>query len=163
MSKTVVKTEKGVTVISSEIVINISKEKVWGVLKPIGEIGNFHPLIKKSHATTDKKSGLGAQRRCELFPMGTMEEKVVEWDEGKSYVMAVIGGKMLPPYRFMKGKIELIEDNNKTKVTFYLFVLFKIWSLWKIDERTLNKTTIQESTIKICYRIKKNMLKNLSN
>ena len=118
MNKVSLRTEKGVTIITSEIEINASKEKVWQVLSLIGEIEKFHPLVKKSCAITNAKSGLGAKRHCELLPMGQMEEEVVEWNEGKSFVLEVIGGKMLPPYCFMKGKIDLVESNEKTKVTF---------------------------------------------
>lgn len=113
------KTEKGVTIITSLIEINAPKEKVWRVLNFIGEIENFHPLIKKSYVTTNVKSGLGAKRYCELLPMGKMEEEAIEWDEGKSFVMKVIGGKMLPPFLFMKGKVCLEELGVKrTKVSF---------------------------------------------
>lgn len=112
------KTEKGVTIITSEIEIDKPKEKVWGVLSIIGEIDKFHPLVKKSCATTGIISGLGARRHCELLPMGQMEEEVVELIEGKTIVMEVVGGKMLPPYRFMKGRIDLMEINNRTRVTF---------------------------------------------
>lgn len=112
------KTEKGATIISAQAEINADKDKVWSVLKSIGEIKKFHPLIKNSYSTTQHQNGLGAKRICELIPMGQMEEEAVEWNEGQSFVMEVIGGNMLPPYRFMKGEINLTELAGKTKVTF---------------------------------------------
>ena len=154
MSKTTVKTEKGVTIISSEIEINTSRDKVWNVLKPIGEIGNFHPLIKKSYATTDEKSGLGAKRHCELLPMGVMEEKVIEWVEGKSFMMEVIGGKMLPPYRFMKGKIELFEVDNKTKVIFTFSYLLKFGFFGRLMNALLIKPQFKKAPPKYVTGLK---------
>ena len=110
--------EDGVTIITSEIEINASKEKIWHVLKLIGEIDKFHPLVKKSNAISTIKSGIGAKRHCELLPMGEMVEEAVEWIEGKSFVLEVKNGKMLPPYHFMKGKMDLIESGEQTKVLF---------------------------------------------
>ncbi|WP_149304488.1 SRPBCC family protein [Pareuzebyella sediminis] len=118
MGKAVLRMEKGATIIASVTEINASKEKVWEVLSPIGDIEKFHPLVKKSHAISTVKSGMGAKRHCELLPMGQMVEEVVQWDEGSSFILQVIGGKMLPPYRFMEGKVDLIEIGKKTKVTF---------------------------------------------
>lgn len=111
-------TEKGATNISAEIEIDRSKKEVWQVLNEIGAIQNFHPLIKKSYATTELKSGMGAKRTCELLPMGQMIEEVVEWDEGHSFTLEVVGGKMLPPYRFMRGTIKLVDLGTRTKVSF---------------------------------------------
>lgn len=118
MTKTDVYTDHGVTVITSKELINASKEKVWDALKMIGEIEKFHPLVKKSHTTTDLPGGMGAKRHCTLLPMGQMEEEVVLWNEETSFEMVVVGGKMLPPYRFMKGRVDLAELEGKTELTF---------------------------------------------
>lgn len=139
MNKANLKMEKGVTIITSEIEINASKEKVWQALRLIGEIEKFHPLVKKSSAITNIKSGIGAKRHCELFPMGQMVEEVVKWDEGSSFILQVIGGKMLPPYRFMKGKVDLIELEEKTKVTF----LFSYQLKYGILGRLMNTLLIR--------------------
>lgn len=118
MSYRKLKTEKRATVITAQTEINAEKDKVWSVLKSIGEIKNFHPLIKNSYSTTPQQNGLGAKRICELIPMGQMEEEAVAWNEGQSFIMQVVGGKMLPPYHFMKGEINLVEQNGKTNVSF---------------------------------------------
>ena len=118
MNKAQVKTNHGVTTLSSEIEIRAPKLKVWEVLSDVGGIEKFHPLVKKSKTLTIKKDGLGAKRYCELLPMGVMEEQVVEWQEGQSFVMKVVGGKMLPPHKFMEGIIELEEKQEHTLVRF---------------------------------------------
>lgn len=110
-------TENGVTVITAQIEIDTPREKVWKVLSEIGEIEKFHPLVKKSLLTSNNGGGVGAQRHCELLPMGQMVENVIEWEEGKTIVLEVVGGKMLPPYRFMQGRVD-IAGEEKTNVTF---------------------------------------------
>ena len=154
MSKTIVKIEKGVTKITSEIEINAAKDNVWNILKSIEKIENFHPLIKKSYATTDKRSGLGAKRHCDLLPMGEMEEQVVEWEEGKSFVMEVIGGKMLPPYHFMKGEIELLEIKTTTKVTFTFSYLLKYGFWGRLMDLLLIRPQFKKAPPKYVYGLK---------
>ena len=123
---------KGVTTLKGEAVINATKDRVWQELKEIGAIQNFHPLIQKSYVTTEAESGLGAKRTCELLPMGQMLEEVVEWNEGNSFTMEVIGGKMLPPYRFMTGQIELTESGGCTNVRFTFLYQLKFGVLGRL-------------------------------
>lgn len=130
--KSSVKSEKGSTIICAEIEINKPKDQVWAVLKTIADIQNFHPLIKKSSSITNLKNGKGAQRSCELLPMGQMIEEVIEWNEGSSFTMKVIGGKALPPYHFMKGRIELFEIDDRTKVQFTFSYQLKFGALGNI-------------------------------
>ena len=118
MNNVQVNTERGVTSITAQVQINAPKSQVWDTLKVIGDIEKFHPLVKSSHARTTFQSGLGARRHCALLPMGQMEEEAVEWEEGKKIVMEVIGGKFLPPYEFMQGKIELSGASGVSNVTF---------------------------------------------
>ena len=120
------------TTLRAEITINRPKNTVWEVLKEIGAIQNFHPLIKKSCTITESENGMGTTRSCVLIPMGEMIEEVVEWDEGNSFVMEVIGGKMLPPYRFMTGRINLSESGNQTKVSFTFSYRLKLGLIGKM-------------------------------
>jgi ribosome-associated toxin RatA of RatAB toxin-antitoxin module len=109
----------GTTILSSSVFINRSATDVWNVLQNPGEISSFHPLIKESHMITPQRSGKGARRYCALKPMGVMEEVITRWEEGQIIETEVTGGKMLPPYTFMKGIIELVPiSNQECKVTF---------------------------------------------
>jgi len=148
------KTEKGATVITAQTEINAEKDKVWNVLRSIGEIKNFHPLIKNSYSSTSQQNGLGAKRICELIPMGQMVEEVVEWNEGHSFVMQVIGGKMLPPYRYMRGEINLTEQNGKTKVTFSFSYRLKFGFLGQIMNALIIKPQFKNAPPKYVNGLK---------
>ncbi len=150
-----INTDKEVTSISAEIGINKSKEQVWEVLKEIGAIQNFHPLIKKSATTTALKSGMGAKRSCELLPMGQMIEEVVAWNERKSFTMEVIGGSMLPPYVFMRGRIELFESDNQTIVNFTFSYKLKFGMLGKLMNILLIKPQFEKAPPKYVDGLKK--------
>lgn len=160
MTKVNLKTERGITTITSEIGISSPKEKVWDALKAIGEIEKFHPLVKKSNCTTSIEGGLGAKRHCELLPMGQMEEEVTEWKEGKSFTLEVIGGKMLPPYRFMKGKIDLEEVGGKTRVTFSFSYQLKYGILGRFIDIVMIRPQFKKAPPQYVSGLKKYVEKN---
>ncbi len=114
-----VTSKRGTTTLTSVINIPAAKEDVWEVLKFPGRVEEFHPLIKKSFMITDAPNGIGARRHCDLLPMGAMDEVVTEWDEGNAFTIEVMGGEMLPPHHFMKGRFELKAlGKERTQVTF---------------------------------------------
>ena len=116
---TTINSQKGITTISASILINVPKSKVWNVVKYPANIYQFHPLIKKSAMTTKALSGDNSKRICELKPAGKMLELISNWKEGEAYSTEVIGGKMLPPYKFMRGHLELTTTSDNTcKATF---------------------------------------------
>jgi len=97
-----------------EVEINAPKDKVWSILADIGSVQNYSPGVVKSLSTSDAKNGIGASRHCDLLPMGSVEERVIEWDEGNSYKIEIYEGKKVP---FLgTGKFEVSEIDAKTKV-----------------------------------------------
>lgn len=154
MKKVMVKTELGITSISVSLIIGAPKDKVWNALKFVGEIDKFHPMVKKSYPISDKKSGLDTIRHCDLLPMGQMKEKVVEWKEGKSITLEVVGGKMLPPYLFMKGKVDLEELGEKTKVEFTFSYQLKYGLLGRLMNALLIKPQFRKAPPKYVSGLK---------
>jgi len=70
--------------------------------------------ITKSYSTSENKQGLGANRHCDLLPMGSVEEKIIEWDEGESYKIEIFEGKAIPFKG--TGSFELTENGKSTNV-----------------------------------------------
>ena len=100
--------------ITKEIEINAPKAKVWSVLADIGAVEKYNPVVTKSYSTSEKKQGLGASRHCDLFPRGSVEEKIIEWDEGESYKIEIFEGKAIPFKG--TGMFELTENGKSTNV-----------------------------------------------
>lgn len=98
------------TKIKATIQIEATPDTVWQTVKNIGNIADFHPLVKHSH-TTNQVVGIGAERHCTLKPMGKMQEKSMITTE-------VIGGQCLPPYQLMIGDLRLTEKGQRTEVSF---------------------------------------------
>ncbi|RMF77086.1 MAG: SRPBCC family protein [Chloroflexi bacterium] len=104
------------TRISDEIRINAPKARVWEVVADIGAVQRYHPAVAKSWYTTEQRDGVGACRHCDLLPMGTVEERITEWNEGESYTIEIYESSKTPPFDKAVAFISLHEDGEETVV-----------------------------------------------
>lgn len=103
------------TVIKRSIKISVSKQKVWEALADFGNVQNLSPNIKKSYLTSEDVVGLGSTRHCDFYSMGaSVDEKIIEWDEGKLMRIELYNPKKLPMIRDMEALFELEEKNGQT-------------------------------------------------
>lgn len=107
------------TRIESSIRIDAPKDKVWAVLADFGGIQKFHPGLKSSHSTSEANEGVGATRQCVLKPMGTIQERIVEWKDGEEMLVEIYEGKNMPPLDFedTKARLSARAEGDKTVVT----------------------------------------------
>ena len=105
--------------IESSIRIDAPKEKVWAAFADFGNIQNFHPGLKSSHSTSQARGGVGATRQCVLKPMGTIQERIVEWKEGESILVDIYEGKNMPPLDFdnTQARFTTRTEGSQTVVT----------------------------------------------
>ncbi len=82
---------------SAKVEIEASAEKVWDVLADFGNVSVFNPSVAESHSTTEETNGVGAARHCDLTVGGaTIEERIVDWNEGSSYTIEIYDGSRNP-------------------------------------------------------------------
>ena len=94
--------------IHSEISIRTSPEKMWEVLSQYGDVSTFHAGVVESYkiAGSDEKASLGCERVCNIVDMGlpiTLKERIVEYDEGRSYQYEVFEWKNFPIRKMVFG------------------------------------------------------------
>ena len=105
------------TLIKRSITINASNQKVWNALADFGNVQNLSPNIKKSYLTSGDSIGLGSTRHCDFYSMGAaVEEKIIEWNEGKLIRIELFNPKNLPMIRDMEAVFELEEENGQTMI-----------------------------------------------
>lgn len=97
-----------------EIRINAPKETVWKALADFGGIHKFSPTVPTSHSTSANNEGLGATRHCDLAPMGSVEERIVEWKAGESLTVEIYDGEKMPPIKNALGMLSVREDSDGT-------------------------------------------------
>jgi len=71
----------------------MSKDKVWEILSDFIGIDKWAPLVVNSAATTKPTAtptcGIGCERSCEIQGMGSIHERVTEWDEGNGFTVEI--------------------------------------------------------------------------
>jgi hypothetical protein len=58
-------------------------DSVWPVLADFPNLAQHWHGLRATNAVGEQTSGLGARRHVELKPVGSMEETVTAWDEGR--------------------------------------------------------------------------------
>ena len=71
--------------------IDASAPKAWEVLGRFMHIDDFHPRVTKVDVLTTEVTGKGARRRCHFKDGSSAVEEVVDWQEGRSYQVALSG------------------------------------------------------------------------
>jgi len=104
--------------ITDSIRINAPKEKVWEILADFGGILNYNPNLSDAYSTSTANSGIGATRHCELLPMGSIEERIVEWNDGSDYQIEIYEfNGPLPPLKNVFARLSVEADGNQTIAT----------------------------------------------
>ena len=103
------------TTFREEIEISVPVEKVWEILGDIGAISRWNPGVVNSHLTSDKATGLGTTRRCELGGKNYVDEDVVEWEPNKHLTMRITATNL--PFKRANIRFTLKPQGDSTIVT----------------------------------------------
>lgn len=106
--------------INFEMSINAPKEKVWKILADFSGIHKWAPLVTDSTSTTSNNNGLGCERSCEIQNMGSIHERVTEWNEGEGYrvEVATVPGTAVKS-GFTSWLLESEGDHTMAKIASY--------------------------------------------
>ena len=63
--------------------MSASPGSVWALYADFPNLANHWSGLRATRAIGDQTSGVGARRRVELKPMGSMDETVTTWEEGR--------------------------------------------------------------------------------
>ena len=98
--------------------IKASKEKVWETLSDVTNIDLWVEPISSSHYESDKTSGVGTVRVCNLKGNITIKEEFIAWQEGESYTYQAYGAPLIKSAKnrwsieSMNGKTLLISESE---------------------------------------------------
>lgn len=87
--------------IHAETVVRTSPEKLWEIVSRFGDVYRFHAGVVESHAApgSDDRAAPGCERVCNIVDMGlriTLKERIVDYEEGRSYTFEVYEWKNFP-------------------------------------------------------------------
>ena len=89
--------------VKREVRIDAPYEKVWSTMANFGDIYTYNPGVPHSYLTSEQETGVGTTRHCDLaFAGASIEERILEWNEGDSYTLEIFDGKKLPPVEYIR-------------------------------------------------------------
>ena len=104
------------TTLNFDMILDVNKGEAWKVIADFAGISVFHPAVPKSYAINQsERSGLGAERRCELSNDGKkyIDERIIRFVDGKEYDVVIYGGNQMPPVNNLIVTIGIQELANK--------------------------------------------------
>ena len=97
--------------------MSASPGPVWALYADFPNLARHWNGLRATKALGSQTSGVGARRRVELKPMGTMEETVTVWEDGRR-----IDTRNQPsasvPFKQATSMLTLEPDGNGTLATF---------------------------------------------
>ncbi len=73
--------------VSNQIIIDASPTRVWGAAADLAGVHKYWGMVKASRLSSEKATGLRASRICEMLDGSSMEETIIQWDQGDSYAL----------------------------------------------------------------------------
>lgn len=77
--------------INTSIEIDAPANDVWRKLAKLDDVQHWVESVEKSYYSSEQTEGVGAERTCEVRGFGTLQEKIVQWEDGQSLTYAVEG------------------------------------------------------------------------
>lgn len=94
------------------------KAVVWGIIDDFENVADYTDAVKVSTRTSEHATGLGASRACDLAPLGSTNETILEYVPSEKMVVSLhdVGGI---PVKSSKSTFSLTEiDATTTEITF---------------------------------------------
>jgi hypothetical protein len=109
------------TAARAKVVVGISADAAWEKLSNLELAHKYVPGLVGTEITTQKKSGIGTSRKVYRSPTDAMDETVVEWEDGRGFVLRLHYGNTGAPAPFRRAWFRYwIEDGNEEQATLSL-------------------------------------------
>lgn len=95
----------------------VPADSVWDFYSDFPHLAEHWHGLRATRAIGDQSSGVGARRRVELKPMGTMDETVTVWDKGRR-MDTENHPNALVPFKSAKSSLSLAAVDDGTLATF---------------------------------------------
>lgn len=102
------------TVLKNTIYIEAPKERVWEALTRLDALHEYDPGIAKSVLCTDQRTGVGADRHCDIKAGGWFRERVTVWEPEKALELTLYECTL--PVRRLRHHYALRREGGGTRV-----------------------------------------------
>jgi|APSaa5957512535_1039671.scaffolds.fasta_scaffold29646_2 hypothetical protein len=125
--------------------LNVDAARAWGALADFGNIANFHPDLSGSRLLNGSANeGVGAERRCDLKDRNYLVERVLDWQDGRSYTVDIVESSM--PLRSATATLSVREiDAHHSEATMTINMTMKFGLVGKIMEVLMVRAAMKRS------------------
>jgi mxaD protein len=102
--------------VKESVVVNAPASKVWEKVSNFGDLGAWHPAVKKTEIVAGTNNQKGAERLLTLQDGGTIKEKLLSYNAKKMYFKYSILEGVLPVSNYVSTVSVKSEGENKTLV-----------------------------------------------
>jgi hypothetical protein len=90
---------------------------LWAVFADFPNLADNWSGLRASRPIGEQTQGVGARRRVELKPLGTLTETVTVWEEGRTMATANQPSALVP-FKEAVSRVTLEPDGDGTAITF---------------------------------------------
>ena len=119
-------------VVKKSVVINASRDKVWGKISNIIGLPTWIDDVKKTVFLSKTKRGIGAIRKLIFADGSQIEEHVVGWKNGEYFSYIAVSGLPLRAYHATLSVTQL--GRQKTKLTWQSYFNSKAMTKKEFNE-----------------------------
>ena len=103
------------TTIHHEVQANCPPERVWALLSDLEAVQRYNPTVRAAMVQGERRTGVGAERACELVPKGRVVERVTHWEDGRAVGLEVAESDW--PIHFMRWVTRVEPVGASTRIT----------------------------------------------
>ena len=96
-----------VQALEMRVAIDATPAMVWAALADVGNVERWNPGVGSARVTSDRSHGVGVTRECVLSPMGTVQERIIAWTDGRLMTVEIYESKRVPAIRRALATIDL--------------------------------------------------------
>jgi hypothetical protein len=130
------------TTIHHALTASCPPERIWALLSDLTAVERYNPTVKSARIRGTARTGVGAERACELLPSGVVE-RVTHWEDGRALGLEIAESDW--PIRYMRWITRVEPTAGGSRLTQELDYAMKLGPLgWLMDtlvmKRKLSRT-----------------------
>jgi len=126
------------TRIHHEIEAACPPENIWAVLADLEAVPHYNPTVRTAEIRGTRRTGIGAERVCDLLPKGRVVERVTHWEEGRAVGLEVAESDW--PIRFMRWVTRIERKGSGSLITQELEYAVKFGPVgWVLDKLVMKR------------------------
>jgi len=110
----------------TEFVVDLPQAEVWNRLRNLRLAHRYVPGVEAVEILSSQERGVGASRRILQEDGSTLDETVVEWEDGRGFVIRLHRGQEGPPIPFERARFRYwIEGEEATGTRISLAISYQ--------------------------------------